>query len=196
MPNWLKRDVLVDVLAGLELANALRFRAIKINMVWLPEISLAELEAVIDFCRSHGFVLRLIEAMPMGASGREAGHASLQPLIGSLRQRFGLIDGMVPGGGPARYLVSEDGKFSLGFITALSQHFCETCNRVRLTVDGTLHLCLGQDDNLDLRTLLRDGASDEDIDATIQAALLRKPARHEFKESPLKLMRPMSKTGG
>src|SRR6185369_4953517 len=100
------------------------------------------------------------------------------------------------GGGPARYLVSKDGKFSLGFITALSQHFCETCNRVRLTVDGTLHLCLGQDDNLDLRSLLRGGAADVDIDAAIHATLLRKPARHEFKESPMKLMRPMSKTGG
>ncbi|MBC7858139.1 MAG: GTP 3',8-cyclase MoaA, partial [Burkholderiaceae bacterium] len=91
---------------------------------------------------------------------------------------------------------SPDGKFSLGFITPLSQHFCATCNRVRLTVDGMLHLCLGQEDRLDLRALLRAGASDADLDDAIRMALLRKPERHEFRETPMKLMRPMLKTGG
>jgi len=194
--SLVRRDVLKQVVLGLEKAAALGFGKIKINMVWLPETSAAELDAMIDFCRAHGFILRLIETMPMGGTGRAAGHASLQPTIAALRERYGLIDGVVAGGGPARYLVSPSGDFSIGFITPLSQHFCETCNRVRLTVDGVLHLCLGQEDQLDLRALLRGGASDEEVIAAIDAALLRKPHRHEFGEKPMKLVRPMSKTGG
>jgi len=194
--SLVKRDVLDEVLGGLSLAAGLGFKSIKINMVWLPETDAAELEAMIEFCRARGFVLRLIETMPLGAAGHAAGHASLQPTIAALRERFGLLDGVVPGGGPARYLSSPDGKFSLGFITPLSQHFCATCNRVRLTVDGMLHLCLGQEDRLDLRALLRAGASDADLDAAIRTALLRKPERHEFREAPMKLWRPMLKTGG
>jgi len=191
-----RRDVLPDVLAGLDHAARQGFRAIKVNMVWLPDTTMAELAAMIDFCRPRGFILRLIETMPMGGAGRAAGHASLQPTIAALRERFGLVDGVVPGGGPARYLVSPETGFSVGFITPISQHFCATCNRVRMTVDGVLHLCLGQEDRLDLRALLRGGAGDDDIAGAIRAALMRKPERHEFNERPLKLMRPMSKTGG
>lgn len=192
-----RRDVLPDVLAGLQLASTLDFSAIKINMVWLPETSWDELEAMIAFCRQHGFILRLIETMPMGSGARAAGQVSLQPTIERLRQRLGLIDAVIPGGGPARYLSSPEGDFSVGFITPISQHFCASCNRVRLTVEGALHLCLGQEEALDLRSLLRDPArGDGALDAAIQAALLRKPERHEFREAPLKLMRPMSRTGG
>jgi len=132
----------------------------------------------------------------MGETGRNSQFASLQPLMASLKERFGLIDGLIPGGGPARYLVSPDGEFSVGFITPMSQHFCATCNRIRLTVDGMLHLCLGQEDRLDLRKLMRDGESDEAILTAIQLAIDRKPERHEFNERPEKIIRVMSSTGG
>jgi len=138
-----RRDALADVLAGLATAREIGFAPIKINMVWLAGVNDDELEAMVDFCRRGQFILRLIETMPMGETGRRSHYASLQPLIAALKDRFGLIDGLIPGGGPARYLVSPDGQFSLGFITPMSQHFCATCNRVRLTVDGILHLCLG-----------------------------------------------------
>lgn len=108
----------------------------------------------------------------------------MQPIRERLRARFGLVDGMVPGGGPARYLVSPDRRLQIGFITPISQHFCETCNRVRLSVDGMLHLCLGQDTAVDFRTLLRTGCSDEEIAQRIGQALLARPARHEFRELP------------
>lgn len=140
----------------------------------------------------HRFGLRIIENMPMDDAARQPGSSSLQPLAEELRQRFGLI----PGGSTARYLVSPDGTFSLGFITPLSQHFCATCNRVRLTVDGALHLCLGQENQHDFRSLLRAGASDEELDAALLAAIASKPEKHEFSEQPLKLIRPMSRTGG
>jgi len=191
-----RRDALADVLAGLAAAREIGFAPIKINMVWLAGVNDDELEAMVDFCRRGRFILRLIETMPMGESGRQSQFASLQPLMASLKNRFGLVDGLIPGGGPARYLVSPDGQFSLGFITPMSQHFCATCNRVRLTVDGMLHLCLGQEDRLDLRSLMRRGDSDEQLLAAIQAAIERKPERHEFTERPEKIIRVMSSTGG
>jgi cyclic pyranopterin phosphate synthase len=144
----------------------------------------------------HGFILRLIETMPMGDSGRSANYVDLQAVRQRLQQRFGLIDGVVPGGGPARYLRSTDGTFSLGFITPISQHFCDTCNRVRLSADGILYLCLGQEDKLDLRSLLRGGISDTRLEAAIREAVARKPERHEFKEQSHKIVRIMSQTGG
>ena len=191
-----RRGVLKDVLDGLAMARDIGFAQIKINMVWLAGTNDHELEAMIAFCREGGFILRLIETMPMGATGRNSRFASLQPLIASLRARLGLVDGVIAGGGPARYLVSPDGQFSLGFITPMSQHFCATCNRVRLTVDGVLHLCLGQEDRLDLRVLMRDGENDEAIMSAIQVAIDRKPERHEFGERPEKIIRVMSSTGG
>ena len=191
-----RRDALADVLAGLATAREIGFAPIKINMVWLAGVNDDELEAMVDFCRLGKFILRLIETMPMGETGRQSQYASLQPLIASLKAKFGLIDGLIPGGGPARYLVSPDEQFSLGFITPMSQHFCATSNRVRLTVDGILHLCLGQEDRLDLRSLMRSGESDEGILAAIQAAIDHKPERHEFSERPEKIIRVMSSTGG
>lgn len=191
-----RRDALADVLAGLAAASEIGFAPIKINMVWLAGVNDDELEAMVDFCRRGRFILRLIETMPMGETGRQSQFASLQPLMAALKCRFGLVDGLIPGGGPARYLVSPDGQFSLGFITPMSQHFCAACNRVRLTVDGMLHLCLGQEDRLDLRTLMRRGDSDEQLLAEIQAAIQRKPERHEFSERPEKIIRVMSSTGG
>jgi cyclic pyranopterin phosphate synthase len=100
------------------------------------------------------------------------------------------------GGGPARYLKSPDGAFTVGFITPMSQHFCDTCNRVRLSVDGTLYMCLGQSESLELRPLLRSGVSDDELAAAIRAAIELKPMRHEFNEKPDQVVRFMSLTGG
>lgn len=191
-----RRDVLPEVLEGLEAARAAGFAPIKINMVWLPGFNGDEVEDMIEYCMARGFVLRLIENMPMGDSAREVGSSSLQPLIGTLREKFGLVDHVIPGGGPARYLTTPDRSFSLGFITPLSRHFCETCNRVRISVSGALYLCLGQEDRLELLPLLRSGASDQEIGLTIREALLRKPLKHDFQNSPGKIIRVMSSTGG
>jgi cyclic pyranopterin phosphate synthase len=84
----------------------------------------------------------------------------------------------------------------IGFITPISQHFCETCNRVRLTVDGILYTCLGQEDKTDLRPLLRAGATLDELQEMIREAIGRKPERHEFTTQPEKVIRFMSYTGG
>ncbi len=189
------RPVLDQVLDGLETARAVGFAPIKVNMVVMQE-NADDIDAMVAYCMERGFVLRLIELMPMGETARRMGYVDLQPVIARLRRRFGLVDTLMRGGGPARYLGTPDGRFTVGFITPISQHFCETCNRVRLTVDGVLHLCLGQEERMDFRVLMRAGASDADLVDAIHRAIDMKPERHEFREQPQKLVRFMSMTGG
>ncbi|HUX62147.1 GTP 3',8-cyclase MoaA [Sulfuricella sp.] len=191
-----RRDCLDQVLAGLMAAKEAGFAPIKINMVVMAGVNDDEIDDMVAFCIQHDFTLRMIEAMPMGETGRNAQYLDLQPVKARLQQRFGLIDGVMAGGGPARYLKSPDGAFTVGFITPMSQHFCDTCNRVRLSVDGTLYMCLGQDESLALRPLLRAGASDDELAAAIRAAIELKPQRHEFREKPDQIIRFMSLTGG
>ena len=190
------RDVLHKVLAGLDAAQAEGFAPIKINTVAMRGVNDDEFDALAEFCRARGFVWRLIETMPLGDTGRNAQYLDLGPVRRRLQARHGLVEAVLPGGGPARYLQSPDGAFSVGFITPISQHFCASCNRVRLSVDGTLYLCLGQDDRMDLRPLLRAGADGPAIEAALRAAVARKPERHEFTERPDKILRFMAMTGG
>lgn len=190
------RDCLQQILDGLQAAKHEGFNPIKINMVVLGGENDHEVEHMVEYCMAQGFTLRLIETMPMGSTGRNAKYVNLQQVRQRLQDRFSLVDGVSSGGGPARYLQSQDGAFSLGFITPISQHFCDTCNRVRLSADGILYLCLGQEDALDLKSLLRSGIDDAGLELAICDAIARKPERHEFKEQPNKIIRIMSKTGG
>ncbi|MCP5352388.1 MAG: GTP 3',8-cyclase MoaA [Chromatiales bacterium] len=190
------------VLDGLMAAKRVGLSPIKINMVALRGVNEHEIPAMVDFCIEHGFTLRLIETMPVGASGRDAGnqYLDLQEVRADLAKRFDLITsvtgGVMPGGGPARYVQIAGTDTRIGFITPISQHFCETCNRVRLSVEGTLYLCLGQNDKYELRPLLRAGIDDDGLKAAILAAIDLKPERHEFREEPDKIVRFMSLTGG
>lgn len=192
------RDVLDAVLSGLMSSKEVGFSPIKINMVAASGINDdSDIENMVAFCMEHGFVLRLIEAMPVGDCGRNAGYIDLQPIKQGLQSRFGLVDEIVANGsGPARYLRSPDGQFAIGFITPISQHFCSTCNRVRLAADGVLYMCLGQEEKFDLRPLLRSGASDAELAQAIVAAIDLKPERHEFRENRSRVIRVMARTGG
>jgi cyclic pyranopterin phosphate synthase len=190
------RDVLARVMKGLRVAQDAGFSPIKLNMVALAGTNDDEIDEMVAFCIERGFVLRLIEAMPMGATGRNAEYMDLQPVKERLRAQFDLIETTFPGAGPARYLGTADGRFNVGFITPVSQHFCQTCNRVRIAVDGTAYLCLGQDEKFEFRPLLRDGCSDAELESAIVEAVNLKPERHEFREAPHKILRFMSMTGG
>lgn len=151
-------DCLEQVMEGLRTAKLLGFHKIKINMVVLPDKNMAEIERMLEFCIEHGFILCLIEVMPMGKTGQNMTTVSLQPIIQELRKHYDLRSTMkIIGNGPARYWETSTGNVCLGLITPLSQHFCATCNRVRLSVDGTLYMCLGQDNNFALRPLLKIG---------------------------------------
>ncbi|MFN4235653.1 MAG: GTP 3',8-cyclase MoaA [Vogesella sp.] len=186
-----------QVLAGLRAARDAGFASIKINMVPLAGVNEADIEPMVAYCIDNGLILRLIEAMPMGSTGQQTRGVDLQPVLARLQQRFGLRPTCKTlGGGPARYWESADGQFTLGLITPISQHFCATCNRVRLSVDGTLYMCLGQEERFELRPLLRAGCSDAELEAAIRAAIELKPEKHEFIEQPQRVVRFMSMTGG
>ncbi len=187
-----------DALAGLMAAKQAGFDPIKINMVALREINDDEFEDMVAFCLTHDFTLRFIEVMPVGSTGRDGArhYLDLRTVEARLARKFTLIRSAVPGGGPARYVRVAGSGLCIGFITPMSQHFCQTCNRVRLSVDGTLYLCLGQNHRYGLRPLLKRGASDGELKQAIIDAVARKPERHEFHERPAELVRFMSMTGG
>jgi len=189
---------LEKVISGLMTAIDAGFQPIKINMVVMKGINDDEVRDMVNFCVEHNFTLRFIETMPMGDTGRNASShfLSLEGVKQQLQQQFELIPGIVPGGGPARYMRVAGTDVKIGFITPISQHFCETCNRVRLSADGTLYLCLGQNDKVELRPLLRAGADQETLKQAIIDAIARKPERHEFREKPEQVVRIMSITGG
>ncbi len=186
------------VIDGLMAAKEVGFAPIKINMVAMKGVNDEEFEAMFEFCREHEFTLRFIETMPMGSTGKAAlgQYISLQQVKERLMQHYDLVPAVMDGGGPARYMKPRDSDMRIGFITPMSQHFCETCNRVRLSVDGTLYMCLGQEHNYPLRELLREGISDEELQRHIVMAMNLKPERHEFNEKPEQSIRFMSMTGG
>jgi cyclic pyranopterin phosphate synthase len=197
---------LQQTLAGLEAARAAGLR-VKINTVALKGVNEDEFDDLVAWCGSQGFDLCLIETMPLGDTGEDRvdQYLPLSIVRPRLERRWTLsrddtpgLEGVAPG--PARYWrVAETGQ-RIGFITPLSEHFCDSCNRVRLTCTGTLFLCLGQDDQADLRTPLREGASNAEMEAIIRAAVARKPKSHDFvidRERPQKtIARHMSMTGG
>jgi cyclic pyranopterin phosphate synthase len=186
------------VLDGLMAAKAVGFHPIKINMVVMQGVNEDEVEDMVKFCLQHGFTLRFIETMPVGDTGRSASaqFISLDTIKTRLANQFELLPATMPGGGPARYMQVAGTNLRIGFITPLSQHFCDTCNRVRLAVDGTLYMCLGQNDKYELRPLLRAGLSDAELKQHILQAIALKPERHEFNEKPETVVRFMSMTGG
>ena len=189
---------LQPVLDGLIAAKQAGFTPIKINMVAMKGINDDEFEDMVEFCLLHDFTLRFIETMPMGATGENATdhYLDLQTIKQQLSTSYELIPGLMPGGGPARYVQIKNTNLRIGFITPISQHFCETCNRVRLSVDGTLYLCLGQENKVELRPLLRENISHDELKAVLIGAIGLKPEKHEFNNKPEQVVRLMSQTGG
>jgi cyclic pyranopterin phosphate synthase len=171
--------------------------AVKINAVALRGENEDEFDDMIAWCGRHGFDLCLIETMPMGDIGaaRVDQYLPLSLVRARLERRWTLDESDYRTGGPARYVTIRETGRRLGFITPMTHTFCEDCNRVRLTVTGTLYMCLGQDDAADLRAPLRRG---EDMQAAIAAAIARKPKGHDFvigRKAPA-VRRHMSVTGG
>jgi cyclic pyranopterin phosphate synthase len=189
------------VLEGIFAAKAAGL-AIKINAVAMQDVNEGEFDDMVAWCGQHGFDLCLIETMPMGdiEGDRTSQYLPLSVIRARLRRRWTLEDTDYKTGGPARYFnVAETGR-RVGFITPMTHNFCESCNRVRLTCTGTLYMCLGQNDDADLRAVLRSGASDAELDAAIQEAIARKPKGHDFiidrRSDKPAVARHMSVTGG
>jgi cyclic pyranopterin phosphate synthase len=186
------------VIDGLMAARLSGMNPIKINTVAMKGINDDEFDDMVEFCLEHGFTLRFIETMPVGDTGMDASryYLDLNDVKNTLAVKYELIPGVMPGGGPARYMQVKDTDLRIGFITPISQHFCETCNRVRLSVDGTLYLCLGQDHKYELRPLLRQGISDDGLQNALVEAIAIKPEKHEFRDNPGQVVRFMNMTGG
>jgi len=189
------------VMAGLEAARAAGLQ-VKINTVALRGVNDDEYDRLLAWCGDNGFDLTLIEVMPMGEIGEQRvdQYLPLSLVRARLEQRWTLTDSDETTGGPARYVrVGETGR-KLGFITPLTHNFCESCNRVRLTCTGTLYMCLGQDDDADLRAALRASDDDADLVTAIRAAITRKPKGHDFvidrRQQAPAVERHMSVTGG
>lgn len=189
------------VLAGLRAAQTAGLD-VKINAVALKGGNDAELGDMLAWCGDEGFDMTIIEVMPMGDIGTENRLDQYLPLSrvrADLSKRFTLTDIPFRTGGPARYVKVEETGRKLGFITPLTHNFCESCNRVRVTCTGQLYMCLGQDDNADLRQALRDGGEPA-LDSAITEAIGRKPKGHDFiidrRHSDPAVSRHMNVTGG
>lgn len=194
------RGRLQDVLDGVAAAEAAGLTPIKFNTVVVRGVNDDE---VVDLARrtaEDGWHLRFIELMPIGAN---VGWASdgIVP-VGEMRHRIEEALGPLhpvhgpAGNGPARYYHLSGAKGTIGFIGAQTEHFCPTCNRLRLTADGRLRPCLLSDEEIDLRGPLRAGADLQAIQTILARAIRSKPARHHLDQALPPQARTMSEIGG
>jgi cyclic pyranopterin phosphate synthase len=189
------------VLAGIDAAQAAGLK-IKINAVALKGVNEDEVPELVEWAHGRGLDLTLIEVMPLGdvGEGRLDQYLPLSMVRSRLAERYTLEDLDYQTGGPARYVKVAETGGRLGFITPLTNNFCESCNRVRVTCTGTLYMCLGQEDAADLRTPLRASEGNDLVDAAIEEAISRKPKGHDFiidrRHQRPALARHMSVTGG
>jgi cyclic pyranopterin phosphate synthase len=196
-----RRGDLDRVMAGIDAAQRVGLKA-KINMVALKGVNEAEIIPMITWAHGRGMDLTLIEVMPLGSVEAERidQYLPLDKVRADIARRFRLRDLDYRSGGPARYVEIEETGGRLGFITPLTHNFCESCNRVRITCAGMLYMCLGQDEQADLRAPLRAAANDDLLDAAIETAIARKPKGHDFiidrAHAKPALKRHMSVTGG
>jgi cyclic pyranopterin phosphate synthase len=194
-----RRDEFGAVWEGLQQALAVGFQPIKINVVLLKGYNEDEIEALARLTYEYPIHVRFIELMPVQA------RASLDQQISTdeVLARLGRLDTLLPtqsnhSNGPARYFRFPTAPGKIGLISPLSHHFCATCNRLRLTADGKLRTCLFAEQEVDLTTLLRTGAGDETLLATIRQAIQDKPQKHALEEAVFRkcLNRPMPAIGG
>ncbi|BDG10541.1 GTP 3',8-cyclase MoaA [Anaeromyxobacter paludicola] len=187
---------LADVLAGLDAAAAEGFAALKVNTVVMGGVNDGELAALTRHAWSRGATPRFIELMPFG-SGRPVPSAEVERRLGEAG--VALSPDPARGWGPARYLRGRcaDGAGGLvGFIGALTENFCASCNRARISADGAFQACLGGHERVPLRQLLREGASDALLEDRVRGALWRKEPRHHMDDPARLVLLPMRGIGG
>ncbi|MBH1993039.1 MAG: GTP 3',8-cyclase MoaA [Sphingomonadaceae bacterium] len=175
--------------------------AVKINMVALKGINDNEILPMLRWCNTQGFDLTLIETMPLGdiEGDRADNYLPLTHVVDTIRQSHALTPLPHRTGGPARYHAVEGMQVRLGLITPLTNNFCADCNRIRMTCEGKIFMCLGHEDHVDFKTALREGGLPA-VNPLIDRALRLKPASHDFHiglgETHPATRRHMSVTGG
>jgi cyclic pyranopterin phosphate synthase len=193
-----RRGDVAQVLEGIAAGRAAGL-AIKINMVALRGLNEDEIEDMLLWCAAEGHHLTLIETMPLGEveEDRSDHYLPLDEVRQRLEQRFTLTPSLGRTGGPARYYEVEELGLRLGLITPLTGNFCEGCNRIRITATGTVFGCLGHDQKVELRDLLRTGGPAA-VDGALDMLLAGKPKGHDFRIAAPRpaVARHMSVTGG
>ncbi|MDC9714512.1 MAG: GTP 3',8-cyclase MoaA [Gammaproteobacteria bacterium] len=176
---------LSKVIEGIDAAIQAGMSPIKINMVVMRGVNDDEIESMIDFAIDKGIDIRFIETMPIGSSGIEilSQHVSEKDILAKINNH--LDSRLMPiesskTDGPAHNFKIEGTNSTVGIISAVSNHFCQTCNRVRLTAKGELILCLGQEDSISLKDAVRSDLTDDEIKDMIINAINKKPEKHVF----------------
>ncbi|HKQ31462.1 MAG TPA: GTP 3',8-cyclase MoaA [Burkholderiales bacterium] len=204
-PNRFRRITRVGdlgkVLRGIEAACEAGFERLKLNTVILKNRNHDEIVPLTEFALARGMDISFIEEMPLGVIGdhdRAEAYYSSDRIKADLEQRYALISTTETTGGPSRYYRIAGTNSRAGFISPHSHNFCELCNRVRVTTEGRLLLCLGQEHSVDLRALLRSRPDDLDsLKQAIVASMAIKPKGHDFDLARVPIiLRHMNATGG
>ncbi len=189
------------VLQGIDAACAAGFERIKLNSVILKNRNHDEVTNLVHFAIHKGLDISFIEEMPLGIISdhdRAEAYYSSDQLLSDLHHNFSLYPTDETTGGPSRYYRIKDSDTRVGLISPHSHNFCSSCNRVRVTAQGRLLLCLGQEHSMDLRKILRESPDDLGrLKRAIQKSMDLKPKGHDFnlQEQPV-ILRHMSVTGG
>ena len=190
-----------QVLDGIDAASGAGFERVKLNCVVMKGRNFDEVPGLVRYAIERGIDISFIEEMPLGDVGRSRGETfcpsdDVRAVIAS---EYALLDSAESSGGPARYVrLARHPRTRIGFISPNSHNFCGSCNRVRVTVEGRLLLCLGQEDSVDLRGLLRRYPVDDGpVVEALVGALKGKPLRHEFTGAgEVQVVRFMNMSGG
>jgi len=193
-----RRDALTQVLEGIDAAIAAGFSPVKVNVVMIRGVNDDEAVDFAAFGRAKGVQIRFIEFMPLDADGAWSADkvVSAGEIVEAIHAAYPL-EPVVHGSEPATRYRYVDGQGEIGVIPSVTQPFCDSCDRVRLTAEGQFRTCLFAVDEHDLRTLLRTGATDDDLAAAIERAVGTKWAGHHIgKVDFIRPPRSMSQIGG
>jgi GTP 3',8-cyclase len=194
-----RRDCFEQVWGGIRAVRDIGFAPIKLNTVVMQGVNDDEIEDLASLTYHYPFEVRFIEFMPFQSDEDEDRFVAADKVL----DRLAAVAPLLPtasgnSNGPARHYRFPNALGKIGIISPISQHFCQTCNRLRVTADGKLRTCLFSSEETDLKTPLRGGASDKEMMATIYAAIRSKPERHELDNRILRkcISRPMVRIGG
>jgi cyclic pyranopterin phosphate synthase len=188
-----------DVLEGIEAAEKAGLHPIKINVVPIKGFNDDEIEDFARLTLKKTYNIRFIEFMPIGAKSIWSAEKYIS--TDEIKDRVSKISPLLPvrirRSGPARYFRFEDAPGVIGFISPITHHFCGTCNRLRITSDGKIRPCLFSETLIDIKTVIRSGADDKEIERILKLSIDIKPEKHNIdRESFLSCHTPMSKIGG
>lgn len=194
-----RRDAFLDVWRGIQAADRVGLRPVKLNVVVMQGVNDDEIEDLARLTLDHPIHVRFIEFMPFRSDEFERRYLSSEEILARLRGMGTLEEATSRNSnGPARYYRLNGGEGKIGIISPISHHFCPTCNRLRLTSDGRLRTCLFSSHETDLRSVLRSGAPDQALAQCIVEAVANKPKQHVLDSEVFRkcIGRPMVSIGG